>query len=1160
MADEIRRQPNFLRTAIWLGLFVLVGFALRSAFVVDIGFDEESGRHLFTGNDPYYHWRTTDHVIQTGQNMDFDPAINYPEGRDNPNPPLWTWTSALVAVAFQSMGVVDPVGTALNVMVAVWGALCVIPIFLITRDLWGRRAALWASFFMAVSAPHIQRSVWGYADHDAISMFFILLAFAFMIRAFKSMRMREYVEHWNRWAAVKSGVGLAMKQNRDSLLWAALAGVSVTACAVTWKGYPYVFGIIALAAFLHLVLDHLRNRDSTVTWLIYTIVIGVGTLLPWLIYYQFQPNQLASTVFPSLYVLYGVILLGLVLVPTRDLPSILVFPAMALGAVLAVLYLMAFQPGIWGAISSGLGYFQQSKLYSTIAEAQRPQLGEVAASLGFFTFLLAFWGLFRTMRMGLRGDGPNILVASWAVVAMFMMFAAARFEVNAAPLFAVLLGYGLDRIVGYMGMEEVRKRFRSQHGQNPVARSFRSLSWKPVLIGLAVGFFLVLPNAWLGVDAAIPYEYEERNNLVDYSRSQQTGNFLNPPRFGAFGVGFSDIAGQERWSAVMQDLSKLDTCRSDPVAMCTPGQSDYLPLEERCAFVGWWDYGHWAVALGMHPTMADPFQSHFELSGRVLASDSEEEAAHWLTILLLNGDRARNGGQFSAPVRSLLERTNPDLLQMTGGNQHNYDVLVGNLTVDAFEFHDAVQEATGKCIGYLGVSSRMYPAGGAGIFYAPVYLADKNPDDYIETRLQANFPSGGTKILTVSQYEMVDGRSVRLDNIRFTDPEGKEYVEYQGYLYPKGQSPLQGYSTATGAPYEPSQYQQSQPTARFESSLFNRAFGGSIIPGAKNAQGLDIGQASGSGLAHWRTISETSSAQALQDGTPVQARGVVLLAYYRGVTVEGTLVDDAGEPMAGYTVTFRDGFGATHHRATTDSQGRFSVIAPFSQGGDLSLVVQGGSQALFTYEDPRIQYTFAQARRGETDTGLTVTVPRGIITGRIYEDVDGNATFNAGDKPLAGAVVSLTGGRFAVTDEDGFYALRDVPAGEYSLVAGKYPEYANSTARPVTVASGQQAELSIPLTVRPVPVAATFLDASGAPVAALTMEFTGPNGTKQFGSTDSDGIARTSLVPGMWEARVNQTLTTTGEDGSETSTLYQGSLTFEVRRGETQVAVTVRQQ
>jgi len=275
-----------MRTFLWLALLIAGAFALRSAFNVTEGFDAASNRNLFTGNDPYYHWRTVTHVLQTGSNLNFDPSINYPEGNWNPNPPLWTWSSAPLAVLYQHLGVADAVGTAINTMVAVWGALTVIPVFMIAKDLWGRKAGLWAGFFMAISAPHIQRSIWGYADHDAISMFFILMAVAFLVRGFRQMESGIYISKWGNGAAVSSGLKAAVRANRNTLVFAAMAGVAITAAAVTWKGYPYALAILAVAAFFQLVLDHLRNRDSTITWLAYLITTVVATLLPWLLYYH----------------------------------------------------------------------------------------------------------------------------------------------------------------------------------------------------------------------------------------------------------------------------------------------------------------------------------------------------------------------------------------------------------------------------------------------------------------------------------------------------------------------------------------------------------------------------------------------------------------------------------------------------------------------------------------------------------------------------------------------------------------------------------------------------------------------------------------------------------------------------------------------------------
>jgi len=1169
-ASPSRTSGSALRTALWLTAFVLLGFLARSVFVgfantgsAPAGFDTASDRNLFTGNDPYYDWRLVNHIRDTGSNLDIDHAINYPLGRDNPNPPLWDWLSAGASKVMDAFHVADPAGTGLNVMVALVAALTCIPVYMIARDLWSRRAGLWAAFFMAISAPHIQRTSWGYPRHEAVAILLILMTLAFVVRAFKVADLREQVAHWGKGRAVRQGLSNAIRRNRLTLAYSMLAGVAITATAVAWKGYPYVFGILAVAAFVQLVMDHLRNRDSTVTWMIYFVAMAIGVVLPWLLYYDAFLGQMQTTVIPTLYVLLGLVAIGLVLVPTRDLPSILVFPALVVLGVVGLVGLKVLQPGTYASITTGLGYFQQSKLYSTIAEAQRPELGEVAAALGFFTFLLAFWGLFRTIRMGLRGDGPNILVFSWSLVAIFMMLAASRFEVNAAPAFAVLLGYPLDRLMAMMGGAEVRKRFRAQHGQNAVARSFRSLSWKTVVGVVLVGAFLVFPNLWLGVDASMPQEYKTTNlhNLVDYS-TDKNGNFRSAPRLGAFGISFDDIAGSEHWVRAMDALSKRDTCKppAAPTQVCAPTDPNYQPEESRPAFIGWWDYGHWAVAIGMHPTVADPFQSHYELSGRFLASDSEQEAQTWLTLLLLESDRQTHDGHPSIPVQQLLDSTNQTLNTLGKGYAADYLTLTAT-KVDPFSFYDKVATATGHKVSYMGVSSRMYPSQQGGIFYAPVFLADKNPDDYVQTQVGAQFPAPlGQKVLTMHQYEMVDNHSVRLDSPKFTDDSGNQYVEYQGYLYPVGQTPLQGYSSATGAPLS-SQNEQTQPTTKFFTSLFARAFGGEILPGPKNAQGTDLGAAAGNGLTHWRVVNETSFGTTLQDGTAVQARGVVLLAYYHGVTVNGTLVDDAGQPMANAQVAFQDGHGARHGQATTDSKGAFSVLAPFSSNNDLALVVVSPSGGVL-YSDNRsaFQFSEADAQSGAVRTGIQVTVPRGSLTGRVFVDSNGNGTYEASnDTIVAGATVTV-GSHTVTTGADGTYTISGLTAGDVSAVAGQWPDYANSTAKTVTVKGGAQTTADLAITLRPGTVHVTFQAQNGTGVASVAVKFHPQSGgSDQTVQTNANGTATASLAPGTWSIVVDQNVTTPGHNGTAPTTVhYTGHASVDVARGGPVLDVKVK--
>jgi asparagine N-glycosylation enzyme membrane subunit Stt3 len=78
--------PKTRSTAIWLFLFFAAALALRIVFSVGVGFDDDSGRHIFTGNDPYYHDRALRHLMETGDNLDRDPSIT-PTPRSSSGPP-----------------------------------------------------------------------------------------------------------------------------------------------------------------------------------------------------------------------------------------------------------------------------------------------------------------------------------------------------------------------------------------------------------------------------------------------------------------------------------------------------------------------------------------------------------------------------------------------------------------------------------------------------------------------------------------------------------------------------------------------------------------------------------------------------------------------------------------------------------------------------------------------------------------------------------------------------------------------------------------------------------------------------------------------------------------------------------------------------------------
>ena len=1084
-------------TAIWLGLFFVAAFALRVAFSVHTGYDPVEHREIFTGNDPYYHDRALTYLMDTGHTLLHDNAINYPDGRSNPNPPLFIWTTVPLAAGLKMAHVADYTGTALNIMTGLWGALAIFPVYMLARDLWGRAAGLWGAFFTAVSGPHIQRSIWGYADHDGITMFLISLAFAFMVKAMRAIPAREYVTSWSNGAARNAGLKAAFTANRTAFLWSALAGMSLVACALIWKGYPYALAVLAVAFGFQLLADRLRGRDSTAHFLVYMTAMLIVIVLPYLLYYRLFPEFLAGTIYPSLYVFIGMLAVGLILVPTREIPYVLVFPALILAGLAGLALLLWVFPSAGYQVFSGLGYFNQSKLYTTIAEAQRAQLGFVAASFGFFAFIFGFFGFAKAVKGAWKADAAAMLAASWGLVAFFMAFAASRFVMNAVPIFSAFIGAFMAWLVEWLGFSARRG---AGFGQ-PAKRT-----WGKWTLAVVAALFLIVPNVWIGVDAALSNEYETSHKLSNHF-------------FGAFGISF-DLK-DNGWLKTMDYLAHQDTG---------------VPLDERPAVIAWWDYGHWNVGIGQHPTVADPFQSHYELSGRFLASESEAEAQSWLTILLLDYDHGRNGGHYSPGVQAALEGASPGLATAVG-NSPTYDQQYAALSAKVngtavFPLYDKITAATGKKVGYMAADIRMFPFGArsSGIFYAPVFLANKNPDDFLTTTLQ----SGGTT-LTVHQYGIdAHGNSYRLDKPEYIDQSGLKWVTYNGYAYRPGQTPLDGYSAQSGiALFQGNE--QLVPTGKFQNSMYTRAYGS-----------YDGNQPAGSGLSHWRVVQ-----QSIGDYFSLpNARESVLLQYYTGATATGRVTDPAGAPMVGATVAFVDGMGGIHDRATTDGNGTYRVTAPFSQDGDLKLAVLSGNSVLFSRSDAAVQVTREQSDSGATLAGLDIQVPFASLTGIVYEDRDSDGQYNAStDHPLSGATVNVAG-HSTTSGADGRYAFSDLPAGQ-QLVVASAPGYTNASA-PQVLPAGQTTWDNVSLTPKVSTVTLGFRD-NGAPVSQVPMAITGA-ATRSV-TTNAQGNATAILGPGSYHVHVDYNTTVDGAPQR-----YLADQDFDVPAGGNPVAVTVNRQ
>lgn len=1130
-------------TIILVTFFVLLSGAFRVAFNYDAANNE--GEYRYAGNDDYYHLWIVESVQTTGNHVVRDPMLNYPVPANNPRPPLYDWH---VAIGGQILGFFSGEGGpgrpaltagkyALEWGSALWGALTVIPIWLIGRATFSNKVGLWAAFLIAASPAHIQRSGYGLGDHDAFIVFFLCLGAYFLVRALQLTRDDVRVERWARLDGIGRGFGDYFFAHTEGLAYAFLTAVCWAAIGLAWEGYTYVLAIYAVYYTLQLISNQIRRRDSTGDFLVFVIISGVSLLLT-LPYYWITGN-IGSTLNSAIYLFIIMGVLSLALIPTRDLPAILVIPSLVGIGVVGLLVLLFVFPDIGNQLFSANGYFNRSKLYSTIAEAQRTELGVFVFSVGFMTFFFALVGFVMGIVRYLRGtDRALLFLVGWGLLSIYMGFAATRFIFNAAPIFAVFAGWVTAQIVAWM---KFRERFRSFASlrQDSLLKATRSvLGARQVAGSLFLILFLIVPNTWFSVDAGISSEFR-----ANYRQNHPGASEFITNQTGAFGQAFLD----PNWLVVYGWLDEQDT---------------HLPPAQRPAHIAWWDYGFWEIPLAHHPTVADNFQNGFQLAGRFLAAQSEKEAIDWLSIRVIEGDWGRNARQITPPVSAHLASVNaswPEALNRLANRDHYdeaYRFLQSDLVTlqDSVDFYEGLLEATkssqypeGTRIEYFLVDNRMLPFDdpstgfieSGSILYAPIFLANKNPDDFVQTV----YVDQRNNEYAVKAYRTDEnGNSVQESPAQIVDETGRCYFVSGGLLFRGTQDCKRidySFNAGQGLPLTGTRLKFQDA---YYQTMFYRGFVGGERPpfGDYPPEAFQGNGTAGQGLRHFRVVNMTPS--------------IKLLQYYPGAVVTGKVQTSAGSPLAGYTIVAQDPFGIDHDQATIGADGTYRLLAPFSLSDEtgVRLVVRQGASDIMTQT---IQVSRDQAqRRVEFNLTLDFDVEPGTLNGFVFFDRDRSGSYNESiDRPLSDASVRVDQ-RNITTGPDGRFAATDVLPGAKTVTADR-AGYSPSSAS-ATIPPGGTANVTIAISAAPVPVNGTLRGADGVGLPSFVVEFRAENPTIDYTAntsafTDGAGVFQTSVTPGgRYTVLVNGTTT---EDNR--TVRYRGQTTIDVPIGSPPIAV-----
>ncbi|HVL87326.1 MAG TPA: STT3 domain-containing protein [Candidatus Thermoplasmatota archaeon] len=894
MASFARSNRSLAWIAAVAGV-VLLAFFVRTYFSVDAA--AAGNEFRMSESDAYFMKHTVDRIQGEGfRHPTFEPLLNYPIGSVNPNPPLWTWWIATWGATLAPLFPGEAVGVCAGaadaklcestwwvalLSPALFGAGIVLLIYLIGAAVFDRRVGLFAAFFLATSTGSIGRSVLGFADHDAIALFFIVAALYFFVLTLRALREAGESERPDGFVA---SIAHAIRTNSHALALAGLAGAAIGATALVWKGQPYIVGILVVFGVLQLLLNHWRNRDASALWIVTLVALVVGMAIPTPTYLAIGEGFLGN-ISAGFYLTAIFALVGGLFVAARDYPFVLVFPAFVASGVLAVAAIVMFAPSIAHVLFDPIFYFKSGALYQTIAEAQAADFNFLVFNTGVVASFLALvaipWILYRHWR---SLSGPVLLVLAWSGIAIWMAYTTVRFTFNATPAFALLGGWATAALVGMLRYEQISKTMSGLRGDF-VYNLKRSVQFRHVMGAIVLTFGLILPNVWLAVDAGM---------------APETANKLARAEAEASGKGIQDTFVAKRFGAFGQSLippywHSLNTWLAQ--------QDPHLAPHERPAYLSWWDYGHWAASIGKHPAVADNFQNGVFFSGNFITSQDETHAVQLLSARLMElADSARHPATRADFERLLVAAGVP-----AADAPRVYDDLralkpVPELPKDrALAFLLAAEALTGKSIRYFAVDARMFPfdvpdcnpqSSGysptidhGSIFYAPVILSEHAPDDYVGRvvtyRETAPTSQGRTITVPAEEWQRLQQDVRNFGSIEFVCEKFRFKAPYYNSMFHRawvgtpvtasalGDSPLRKVPTTF-----PQETREIEGFALLESSLF-------VLPGY--------------GLEHFRVVFANDGARVLR--------------FYQGAELSGR-VQSGGAPMQGVHVVAFDDAGA----------------------------------------------------------------------------------------------------------------------------------------------------------------------------------------------------------------------------------------------------------
>lgn len=1125
------------------------------------------------GSDPYYNFIAILHIINQHTQLVFDPTMNYPLGTTNPRNPFFHWFIALVAEILSPIyGAQQAAFYAFEEFNAVFGALLIIPVYLITKEIFGKNAAGVGALLYALMPSNLSAGILSGGRMHTPELIFAFFAIYFFLRAIKLSEKNRIIDNLRDFKKYHVKIIQYFNANRIPTIYGLLAGASLGGLMLSWQGYAYIEAILLIYVAVQLLVNLIFKRPTGYITYYMALFVIVGFAMGF--YYYQGVHELSGWYNAELEIGILLVLFGILIGLVGRRPWILIIPILILAVIAGLEGMAHFSPALLDRLLSGDGYFIKTRVYSTIAEAAAPQLGAYIGGFGIAQFLLGMVGVGYGAYLFLKEKTDQLLlILVFSVLSIYMSFAAARFNITAAPAYAILGAGVLLLFAKISRLDEIKKK-KPSASASPVKSIKGNIKWLQAAFVIFVTALVIIPSATSMVSASVPYgssaqaqiESQLANSIPAFLKTNNTTNFV-----GGLSGGISN--GSTPLSKSLAWLSAQDS---------------NLPILDKPAYLSWWDYGFQERYQGQHPTVADDFQQAVEMAGQTLLAQNGSQIVSLFISRLIQGDY--HNGNFSDSVKSSLIQylgyneyvniskvsANPtaftDVVLANPGiyGQYIQDVSSANVYYafikgqlaskyspsSLVNLYQAIMSDTGNSIKYIQVPTdnsvaSLLPtsAQNTGIFYAPAYLTDS-----------PSYSSTGGGIIPTEYYNIfasTNNGTFSLQNL----PPGLIPTAYNIQYTPQFYN-TSIYRFTVGLP--PSVLGQSNgiPGITFGSTQYsvNPAWNMSNFIVVYENIPFNPYKDYTAHESAWTTIplaqayyNQKHNIGTVELATPVSTSLAIsdpIIAYYSGAIIHGRVTMPGGQPVPGVHVTIFDQYGIPHQIVNTNSQGYYNITG--LPGNDSIFYTLGSTNNQYllgstTLGQNTVYVSNNQANRISTSYNQSTGLPDYYISENLQltnTTAFGSASFQfqqrfygqntteplTYQKEIRSGTVTLTNDQYNLSYSApivaGNYSFSDLPPVAYnvSLTTGGHTfsnfQYAN-----ITNGGNLVFDLAVPLDT-----IFANVSISGKPLSGVNVTAEGPGGYV-VGSTltNSTGTAEIWVTPGIYN------VTASGKDISSYS-------------------------